>query len=52
MFVDRRSLAGVDRGHIQGFKKYWSQRQGDFRNIYHADYSNEAAEKEFGRMGL
>ena len=48
--IGRCKLAGAKRGTTRGFTEYFSQRQGDFKDIYHIDYSEANAEKTFKGM--
>ncbi len=45
-------LGGCNRGRIEGFKKYYAQNQYLFKDIFKTNYSDQAAEQEFRKMGL
>ncbi len=45
-------LGGCNRGKIEGFKRYYAQNQYLFKDIFHADYSDQAAEQAFRKLGL
>jgi len=48
--IGRSKLSGCDRGNIKFFKKYWAQRPEYFKDIYHVNYSEQAAEQEFNNL--
>jgi hypothetical protein len=51
--VGTSKLAGINRGRIEGFKRYFSQNRGLFKEIYQMDYSDGAAEMNFNKtMGI
>lgn len=45
-------LDGCNRGKVEGFKKYFSQRQFLFKDTFKTDYSDQNAEREFRSIGL
>ena len=50
--IGRSKLSGIDRGHIEGWKEFWSQNQLYFKDTFNINYTKKTAEKAFeGVMG-